>query len=225
MVLFFQFDLPKRFGLPFRPGSHLSVFMCPVHNWAPDVPSRGGRLPARYWKRRDGPFEFQGVQFWQAILHPPGVAERVHALEPHLVHQSLSFHRRTERLLVPRGEDLLEMEQRLGLRPGGHLPPRKGFLGVSRIADYNVRVREGFKVGGQPSWRVREPVLRCACGGPMTFVCQVPLDFPFPRTPGAAEQPDTFDEDAYGLFLGNETYLFACEAQCSPFAVYAEVQN
>jgi hypothetical protein len=59
----------------------------------------------------------------------------------------------------------------------------------------------------------------------MRFLCQVPLDYPFAKLPNAAAQPNGFSFTDYGLFLGNETYFFACEAQCNPLAVLPVVQN
>lgn len=59
----------------------------------------------------------------------------------------------------------------------------------------------------------------------MRFVCQVPQDWRFPKRTGAPAQPDSFSAEDYCLFLGNETYLFACEAQFDPRAVHAVAQN
>src|SRR6185503_9030224 len=83
----------------------------------------------------------------------------------------------------------------------------------------------GVKVGGTPSWVQQPEVHVCCCGSRMAFIGQVPLDHPFPKLPDAPEQPDTFSAEDYCLFLGNETYLFACERQCHPGAVWPVLQN
>jgi hypothetical protein len=59
MVFFFQLDVDKDSDLPLKPGSHLLVFMCPIHN---DMPSQllepGERnLPADYWNRDFGHYK------------------------------------------------------------------------------------------------------------------------------------------------------------------------
>lgn len=84
---------------------------------------------------------------------------------------------------------------------------------------------EGFKIGGTPSWAQVPECHVCCCGAEMAFIGQVPLDHPFPKLPEAPEQPDTFSSDDYCLFLGNETYLFACPRQCHPGAVWPVLQN
>jgi hypothetical protein len=43
--------------------------------------------------------------------------------------------------------------------------------------------------------------------------------------PAAPRQPDSFSNDDYCLLLGNEVYIFACEAQCDLRAVHVVVQN
>lgn len=59
MIFFFQLDIDKESDLPLKPGSHLLVFMCPVHN---DMPSSllepGERdLPKDYWSRDFGHYQ------------------------------------------------------------------------------------------------------------------------------------------------------------------------
>jgi hypothetical protein len=56
MIFFFQFDIGKEADLPLKPGSHVLVFMCPIHN---DIPSPlidpGEKdLPAEYWNQDFG---------------------------------------------------------------------------------------------------------------------------------------------------------------------------
>lgn len=101
-----------------------------------------------------------------------------------------------------------------------HLQPSA--LAFSDTADERAR---GFKVGGAPSWAQHPEVYRCGCGAELEFLAQVPLDFAFTKAPGAPDQPNTYSRKKYLLFLGNETYLFACRARCHPQAVWAVVQN
>ena len=82
-----------------------------------------------------------------------------------------------------------------------------------------------FKLGGIPSWAQDAEYHYCSCGAKMEFICQVPLDFEFPKRADAKVQPDTSSKDDYVLFLGNEAYFFACAAQCNPLAVWVVVQN
>jgi hypothetical protein len=238
MALFFQFDVREGFGLPPRPGSHLSVFMCPAHNSTPSQP--GSPLPARYWELSDAArgyephgdeeeeFRLWGAsRSWRAILHPPGTPERVHAREPNIVHHTRSFRRRRERFLIPPGrkEGDFFCAEKLGLRGGSVLPAEGPFAGIGALVGEDIPATRGFKVGGQPIWRQWPDILRCACGAPMDFVCQVPEDYPFPRDAGAPEQPDSPSDETYVLFLGNAAYLFACRARCSPFAVWVTTQR
>jgi hypothetical protein len=85
--------------------------------------------------------------------------------------------------------------------------------------------KQGFKVGGVPSWFQEPEPHRCACGARMEFICQLPENFGFERMPTAPQQPHTFSSKEYGLFLGNATYIFACADQCDPRAVWAANQN
>lgn len=84
---------------------------------------------------------------------------------------------------------------------------------------------QAFKTGGQPSWAQKPETHRCSCGAEMRFLAQVPADMGFQKRSEAPPQPDSFSADDYCLFLGNETYVFACEAQCDPRAVHVVVQN
>lgn len=82
-----------------------------------------------------------------------------------------------------------------------------------------------FKVGGTPSWAQGPQAYRCRCGADMELLVEVPLNFIFPKTKEAPEQPGTYSDTEYLLFLGNETYLFGCTKRCDPRAVFAVVQN
>lgn len=84
---------------------------------------------------------------------------------------------------------------------------------------------QGFKVGGAPSWAQDPERYRCSCGADMAFVCQVPANFRFLTREDQPEQPGWFSSDDWVLFLGNETYVFACTAQCRPDAVWPVNQN
>ena len=60
MLLFLQFDVAAEFDLPFEVGSHFAVFMCPIHNDAPEQFDTH-MLPARHWERQariDGSLRF-----------------------------------------------------------------------------------------------------------------------------------------------------------------------
>jgi hypothetical protein len=59
MVLFFQFDIRKEFGLRLAPGSHLAVFMSPAVNEIDsfDTIASGSDLPDQFWKKRGTHFK------------------------------------------------------------------------------------------------------------------------------------------------------------------------
>lgn len=82
-----------------------------------------------------------------------------------------------------------------------------------------------FRVGGEPAWAQGEESFTCACGAGMVFLVQIPENFGFPKLPGAPRQPDTFDSNAYGLFLGNMVYLLACPDRCDTAAAWPVNQN
>jgi hypothetical protein len=82
-----------------------------------------------------------------------------------------------------------------------------------------------FKVGGTPSWAQGPEYYRCACGADLVYVCQVPEDMQFVKSPGQPEQPGSSASNAYVLFLGNEVYLLACPEHCDPAAVWPVNQN
>lgn len=95
---------------------------------------------------------------------------------------------------------------------------------VTNVEDWLVG-SEGFKIGGTPSWAQDPEFHICCCGSEMAFIGQIPRDHAFPKVASAPEQPDSFSADDYCLFLGNETYLFACPRQCHPGAVVPVLQN
>lgn len=183
MVCFLQLDIRPEFGLPFQPQSHLTVFMCPLHNDAPETFPQS-RLPDAYWERRrrcDGQ-----IRFYEMALYKPGPKEVRHA---------------EDAILAPKG------------------------LVFAPAQDDGAQGLQGLKVGGQPSWAQYPESHLCSCGSPMRFLCQIPENWPFAKKPGAPEQPDSFSNDDYCLMLGNEVYIFACEAQCNAHALHAIAQN
>jgi hypothetical protein len=184
MVLFLQFDLPEKFKLPFKAGSHLTLFMCRKHDepvWWEGI----SQLPEDYME----------PEYYRLILNPPGITEKNADLDPYLVYSELEFNETDEE------------EETAG-------PDNKRH----QIG------RQSFKVGGTPSWAQDPENHTCSCGAAMSFIGQVPQDFNFPKAEGAEKQPNSYSNTSYNLFLGNEVYIFACEKQCSPFAVTAVCQ-
>jgi len=131
-----------------------------------------------------------GGGHYRLVLNRPAASERVLELEPRLVHLEIALTAEVETL------------EREG--PG---------------AGYDVG-SEGFKAGGVPSWAGPPERRQCACGAEMGFLCQVPLDYGFLKSPAAPPQPDAPSPAHYTLFEGSELYVFACAAQCSPYAVW-----
>ncbi len=173
LSLFFQFALPVELGLPFIPGSRLSVFMCQEPNEIPSFEQRA-QLSEGYWDRAEG--------HWFCLLAVPG----------------------EERVVV--GPDILEHQALV-------------WSAVPQDANYCI------SVAGQPIWMQEPERFMCSCGSPMRFVCQVSDSYKFEPTATAPEQPDSSHRRGYILFLGNETYVFACLRQCNPRAVWITVQN
>lgn len=85
MVLFFQFDIRSEFGIPFKEGSHLLVFMCPTHNKPPGLPSiyNDSPLPDSYWDADDGHYAL--------LLYPPIELENNGQQDDHIASFALSF--------------------------------------------------------------------------------------------------------------------------------------
>jgi hypothetical protein len=216
LILFFQLDIREEFGLPFATGSHLSVFMCPVHNDAWKSPTTQ-RLPQRFWESR---ITYDGLDgFYHMMLFPPGQVEQIHSCEPHLECRRLEFQKTVEVIDSDFYDDDYE-----GMRDPVPVPgANTRWPGVCKVVDSWHRGIDGFKVGGQPCWSNRAEVHTCCCGSPMDFICQVPSDYKFPARVGAPEQPGGCWLDGYVLFLGNNNYIFACRKQCSPYAVYAAI--
>ncbi|MEZ0369768.1 MAG: hypothetical protein ACAI44_11845 [Candidatus Sericytochromatia bacterium] len=77
-----------------------------------------------------------------------------------------------------------------------------------------------FKIGGTPSWFQDPEKYTCCCGAAMDFLFQIPKDMEFPKQSEAPVQENTFSDDHYLFFLGNEVYVFACRAQCHPQALW-----
>ena len=85
MILFFQFDLKEGFDLPLKTGSHLLVFMCPVHNDEPtDISGELDRkLPDDYWQKDYG--------HYAVILNRPLKDEQTLAPEERIVPRVIKF--------------------------------------------------------------------------------------------------------------------------------------
>lgn len=186
MVLFFQIDIWKEFDLPFKPGSHLLVFMCPIHNDSPSelIMADEIKLPNEYWNKDFGHYKL--------ILNKNPKSERTLASETHI---------KPGKMILRDEEEEVEWD-------GAH-----------------ERGTHGFKVGGVPAWEITPRTHRCCCGAEMIFVAQVPQFFKFPRTAEAPLQPDGREKNAYNLFLGKHTYIFACKEQCTPLSLYAVAQT
>ncbi len=83
----------------------------------------------------------------------------------------------------------------------------------------------GLKLFGEPSWLQDPEEHVCSCGAPMKLVLQIPDGFGFTMASGAKEQPNSFSRSEYCIFLGNQLYLFACQAQCNIRALWPVLQN
>src|SRR5687768_11370170 len=79
MVLFFQLDLQERFNLPFKPGSHLSFFMCREH----DEPV--------WWGKEPLPENYMESEHYRLILNPPGKKEIIYELDTKLIYSEIQF--------------------------------------------------------------------------------------------------------------------------------------
>lgn len=197
LVLFFQFDLDEAFELPFQAGSHLTVFMCPTHNEIHSLCPESGR---NYELPPEYPYRTLPKRYWD---HNPG-------------HFRL--------LLNPPGVREVVHE------PDTHLVSQSMRFKktAETVEDHGlgeILGSQGFKVGGLPAWSQDPEYYRCSCGAAMRFVCQLPGMFGFDKQPEAPEQPNSFSRTQYCLFLGNDVYLFACEEQCRPEAVWVVLQN
>lgn len=82
----------------------------------------------------------------------------------------------------------------------------------------------GFKMYGTPFWHQNPEEHVCCCGAPMKLILQLPNGKAFPMEEGAEEQPNSFSQTDYCLFLGNTLYLLGCTAQCNPKALWPVLQ-
>ena len=89
MLLFLQFDIDESWALPFKPGSHLVVFMCPrcndIHTFKNVANSN---LPAEYWNSTEGHFF--------VAMSEPGAEETIQPHPPLLVAKRLRFEPATD---------------------------------------------------------------------------------------------------------------------------------
>lgn len=84
---------------------------------------------------------------------------------------------------------------------------------------------DSIVVGGPAYWLQDAVSYQCSCGAEMSLVMQISENFGFEKQPAAPSQKDSFSDDEYCLFLGNEVYVFACPRQCDPRAVWIMVQG
>ena len=108
-----------------------------------------------------------------------------------------------------------------------HPEPRLALqsLRLQRAADAEADPRQSLKLLGHPSWAQDAAHHLCSCGASLKLLLQVPALTPFAMTPGAPAQPNSFSNENYALFLGNELYLLACPRQCHPQALWPVLQN
>ena len=94
MALFFQLDVRADFGLPFKAGSHLLVFMCPTHNEPPSLPAiyNDSPLAPSYWDADKGHFAL--------LLYPPTELQSNGKLDPFIEPYRLQFKSATEEIQV-----------------------------------------------------------------------------------------------------------------------------
>jgi hypothetical protein len=238
MSLYFQLSTREAFGLPFETGSHLTVFACEaMSGHVPKrlevgIPSkREGRLPDEYWEMNHtdvarGQRYKDQPRFYRLMLHKPDVKHHFHPIEEVIASGSLGFTKMEEAWIpypnsgpmeVPEGEEI-------------DFQSEPGFPGTSVNPWIRQWGRIGFKVGGQPLWGGDGDVpkhLRCSCGAPMVFVCKG-NGLPFPMVQSAKRHLDRIRIGCGflngALFNNNSVLLFACRAQCHPFAVYPVVQ-
>lgn len=91
--------------------------------------------------------------------------------------------------------------------------------------DQNNMSEKNMRVSRTPKWLQSEEHFICECGAQMEFFMQISENYSFAKNEDAPPQPDSFSACEYGLFLGNEIYIFACKDQCNENAVWISVQN
>jgi predicted DNA-binding WGR domain protein len=83
-----------------------------------------------------------------------------------------------------------------------------------------------FKVGGAPSWAQEQVEFECCCGSKLKYLCQTAEGYEFATNEGAKPQKSWQEKAAgYDLFMACDGYIFACENQCSNYAVFAIAQG
>jgi predicted DNA-binding WGR domain protein len=175
MSLLLQFDVEKRFGLCFKPGSHLLFFSCLSCGENPPIVS-GAKLSK-------ASLDPKSPQSYRVILNPPRVSEVVHDVDPTMQAAPISF--------TPSPEKLRNgLDCRLGA--------------------------DGEKLGGAPAWTQPPRYIRCACGAPLAFVLQVSEGRHFDWKPKGKSWQEPF--------YGNPHMVFACSAQCDPYAAVVLVE-
>ena len=76
------------------------------------------------------------------------------------------------------------------------------------------------KIGGLPSWFNYAVDLPCPCGGRLAFLCQVSE-----RDAGDWFVHGAQPGDYYEFLNGNQTFLMACDRQCSVFSIIPVCDN
>lgn len=94
----------------------------------------------------------------------------------------------------------------------------------TRKEDSEADPLPAFKLLGHPSWAQDPEDHVCCCGSPMRLLLQMPDGSGFEMASGAPEQPNSFSQSEYCLFLGNELYVLACTRQCHILALWPVLQ-
>jgi hypothetical protein len=112
MGLFYQLDIRAEFELPFQPGSHLLVFMCPTHNEIPSLRAiyDDSPLPDAFWDADDGHFALR--------LYRPGALRNGGRLDEYISSHILRFERAKEEIQDFGDFDVGSYEFKIGGVPG-----------------------------------------------------------------------------------------------------------
>jgi hypothetical protein len=140
MVLFFQFDIDAAFELPFRPGSHLLVFMCPEHNEIDcDLVYTGQEpreLPPNYWLHTRG--------HSLLVLNPPGIEEVTHEPDAYLQPQELIFAKKQETITAWDTMEVGASEFKVGGVPAWSQDPEGFVCACGAPMEFLCQVPDGF---------------------------------------------------------------------------------
>lgn len=79
---------------------------------------------------------------------------------------------------------------------------------------------------GEPAfWLQNSRTFHCCCGAEMRLILQIAENLGFDKSAHAPPQANSFSNEQYCLFLGNEIYVFGCPRQCHPRSVWITVQG